>query len=318
MQSTVPNRRVATSLQITGELHPGYRLRRLRGRGSFGQVWEAETDTGKPVALKFLACAGDQAGMEVRSLQLIRDCAHPGLVRIDKVWSAPNCLVIAMELADGSLADLLDVYRVDLQTALPRDHVLPLLAQAAQALDFLNTCQHYVNGHWVSFQHCDVTPANLLVFGETVKLSDFGLTTALTSCEKTHQRAGTPAYAGPEVFQGRVSEQTDQYALAVCCCVLRGGRLPFPDSPATFDPRYVRPAPDLSMLDPDERLAISRALAPVPQDRWPSCGELVAQLARADTAEPLLGPWSERRRGPRHRQGAGVSCEVQPTMGNQR
>jgi serine/threonine protein kinase len=317
LQSTVPHRRAAAPLAITPELHPGYRLRRLRGRGSFGQVWEAETDAGEPVALKFLPCAGDQAGMEVRSLQLIRDRAHPGLVRTDKVWSAAGCLVVAMELADGSLADLLDVYRADLRTALPRDHVLPLLAQAAEALDFLNTCQHYVHDHWVTFQHCDVTPTNLLVFGDKIKLSDFGLTTALTTCEKKHQRAGTPAYAGQEVFQGRVSEHTDQYALAVCYCMLRGGRLPFPASPPTFDPRYVRPAPDLSMLDPEERPAVNRALAPVPQDRWPSCGELVARLARAGKPEPLLGPLTERRRAPRQRPGAVVSCEVLPTMGNQ-
>jgi serine/threonine protein kinase len=317
LQTTIPHRRAAAPLAITSQLHPGYHLRRLRGRGAFGQVWEAETDAGQPVALKFLPCAGDQAGMEVRSLQLLRDHVHPGLARIDKVWSAAGCLVVAMELADGSLADLLDVYRAELGTALPRDHLVPLLAQAAEALDFLNTRQHYVHDQWVTFQHCDVTPANLLVFGEAVKLSDFGLTTALTSHEKRHQRAGTPAYAGPEVFRGRVSEHTDQYALAVCYCLLRGGRLPYPDSPTTFEPGYVRGAPDLSMLDPDERPAVSRALAPVPQDRWPSCGELVARLARADTPEPLRGPRPERRRAPRHRPDGVVSCEVLPTMGNQ-
>ena len=69
MQSTHPQRRAAAPLLIRPELHPGYRLRRLRGRGNFGQVWEAETDTGEPVALKFLHCVGDQASLEVRSLQ---------------------------------------------------------------------------------------------------------------------------------------------------------------------------------------------------------------------------------------------------------
>jgi len=313
----MPHRRAASQLAITPELHPGYRLRRLRGRGTFGQVWEAETDAGEPVALKFLACVSNQAGMEVRSLQLIRDLSHPGLVRIGKVWSAAGCLVVAMELADGSLADLLQVYRADLGTALPRDHLLPLLVQAADALDFLNTCQHYLHNQWVTIQHCDVTPNNLLVFDKAVKLSDFGLTTAMTSNEKTHHRAGTPAFAGPEVFQGRVSERTDQYALAVCYCVLRGGRLPFPDTPANFEPGYIRPAPDLGMLDPEERPAVTRALAPAPQDRWPSCGELVARLARAGTPEAPMGQRPERRRAQRYRPGAGVSCYVLPTLGNQ-
>jgi len=316
LQSILRHRSPAAQLAITPELHPGYRLRRLRGRGTFGQVWEAETKAGDPVALKFLPCVGAQAGMEVRSLQLISNLSHPGLIRIDKVWSAAGCLVVAMELADGSLADLLEIYEADLGTALPRDHLLPLLAQAAEALDFLNTCQHYLHGQWVTIQHCDVTAGNLLVFGKAVKLTDFSLTTALTSREKTHHRAGTPAYAGPEVFQGRVSERTDQYALAVCYCALRGGRLPFPDTPATFEPGYIRPAPDLDMLEPEERPAVSRALSPVPQDRWPSCGELVAQLAKAGKLEPTTGQRAERRRAQRHRPDAVVSCEVLPTVGN--
>jgi serine/threonine protein kinase len=289
---------------VTPDLHPGYRLRRLRGKGGFGQVWEAETDAGEPVALKFLPCAGDLASLEVRSLQLIRGLSHPGLVRIDKVWSAAGCLVIAMELADGSLTDLLDVYRVELGTALPRDHLLPLLTQVANALDFLNTTQHYLNEQRVTLQHCDITPNNLLVFGETVKLSDFGLTTSLTSREKMHPRAGTPAYAGPEVFQGRVSEHTDQYALAVCYCVLRGGRQPFPDTPELFDPWYVRPDPELDMLDLEERPIITRALAPAPPDRWPSCGELLARLVQAGSPEPPASPRLDRRRPPRSRPDA--------------
>jgi serine/threonine protein kinase len=313
----MPIRRAAPSLAISPELHPGYRLRRLRGRGSFGQVWEAEDEAGSPVALKFLPYGGDQAVFELRSLQLVRELSHPGLVRLHKVWSAAGCLVIAMDLADGSLADLLDVCRTEVGTALPRDHALSFLAQAAAPLDFLNTRQHYLNGQWVTIQHCDVTLKNVLVFGEDVKLSDFGLTTALTSCEKAHHRAGTPAYMGPEVFQGRVSDRTDQYALAVCYCMLRGGRLPFPDTPTALEPGYVRPAPDLSMLDPEERPAVARALAPVPQDRWPSCGELVAWLAKAGMPEPRMAARSERRRARRYHANAVVACQVLPTLGNQ-
>jgi serine/threonine protein kinase, bacterial len=316
MESTTFEPRAAQSLVISPQLHPGYHLRRLRGRGSFGQVWEGEDAAGGPVALKFLPFGGNQAVQELRSLQLVRDLSHRGLIRMHKVWSTAGCLVVAMDLADGSLADLLDVYQAEVGAALPRDHVLPLLVQAAEALDFLNNRQHFLNGQWVTVQHCDVTPRNVLVFGNVVKLSDFGLTTALTSREKAHHRAGTPAYAGPEVFQGRVSDRTDQYALAVCYCVLRSGFLPFPHTPASFEPGYIRPAPDLDMLEPAERPAVARALARVPQDRWPSCGELVAELARAGTPPPAR-PWTERRQAPRHRPDAVVKCEVLQTLGNQ-
>jgi serine/threonine protein kinase len=306
-------------LTITPDLHPGYRRLRLRGRGAFGEVWEAVTDAGRPVALKFLPVSrGQSATHELRSIQLVRQLAHPHLTHIDRVWGAGAFLVVAMELADGSLADLLNVYRSDLGTAMPPGHLLPLLAQAAAGLDFLNNCQHYLHGQWVSVQHCDVKPPNLLVFGQTVKLTDFSLTTALAHGQKTHDRVGTPDYAAPEVFQGRLSDRTDQYALAVTYCLLRGGRLPFPDTPAGLAAGYVRPPPDLSMLPPAERPAIARALAPVPPDRWPSCGELIRRLEAATNAPPAGAPAdrSERRQTPRFPPGRGIACAVQPTLGN--
>jgi serine/threonine protein kinase len=304
------------------DLHPGYTLRRLRGRGGFGEVWEAEAEGGRLVALKFLPCPkGQGAPQELRSIQMVCDLLHPHLTRVEKVWCAPGYLVVAMELADGSLADLLEVYRAELGTPLPPDHLCPLLAQAARALDFLNTQQHLLNEQWVTVQHCDVTPPNLLLFGQQVKLSDFGLTTALGFREKAHFRAGTPAYAAPEVFQGRVSDRTDQYALAVCYCLLRGGRLPFPDAPPDFQPGYVRPAPDLTMLPEAERPAVARALAPVPPERWRSCGELIGELARVTTPSASPKPAgggnpADRRREPRYAPGAGISCAVLPTLGN--
>jgi serine/threonine protein kinase len=268
--------------------------------------------------LKFLPCARGQGPVqELRSLQMIRQLHHPQLTRIDRVWCAPGCLVVAMELADGSLADLLDVYRADLGTALPADHLCPLLTQAAAALDFLNGRQHFLGEQWVTVQHCDVTPANLLLFGKAVKLTDFGLTTTLTTAQKGHHRAGTPDYAAPEVFQGRVSERTDQYALAVCYCVLRGGRLPFADTPPSFVPGYVRPAPDLSMLSPEEGQVVARALSPLPQDRWSSCGEMMARLEELARPEPDgERERVERRRAERYRPEAGLRCQVLPTLGN--
>ncbi len=42
------------------------------------------------------------------------------------------------------------------------------------------------------------------------------------------------AYAAPEVFRGQRSRWTDQYALAVSYCEVRGGRLPFANAPRPF------------------------------------------------------------------------------------
>src|SRR5260221_6651219 len=94
---------------LSEELHPGYQLVRLRGVGGCGEVWEAEKEYGRRVALKFLRCSGARGGaaMELRSLQIVQGLRHGHLVEIDRVWCAEAFLIIAMELADGSLTDLL-------------------------------------------------------------------------------------------------------------------------------------------------------------------------------------------------------------------
>jgi serine/threonine protein kinase, bacterial len=306
-------------MNLNKDLHPGYRLRRLRGVGGYGEVWEAENVDGSAVALKFTYCTrGQGAAHELRSIQLIKEFSHPNLVRIDKVWCAGDYLVIAMELADGSLGDLLDVYREDVGAAFPAHHLLPLLSQVAAALDFLNNRQHVMGGQRFTIQHCDVTPRNMLLFGSTVKLSDFGLTTTLATDKKLHYRAGTPDFAAPEVFQGQVTHRTDQYALAVCYCFLHGGRLPFADTPPNFQVEYIRPAPDLSMLEPNEGRVISRALATLPHERWPSCQELIAELQKATCLPAAANPAfrGESRREPRHEPERRVDCQVLATLGN--
>jgi hypothetical protein len=159
----------------------------------------------------------------------------------------------------------------------------------------------------------------MLLFGDRVKLTDFGLTTTLAARQKLHRRAGTPAYAAPEVFQGMVSDRTDQYALAACYCLLRGGCLPFPDTPPSFRADYTRPAPDLGMLAPAEWPAVARALAHAPHDRWPSCAELIAELQRV-TSPPPAGGYAGRpdsRREPRYRPEQRVACQILATLGNQ-
>jgi serine/threonine protein kinase len=93
-----------------------------------------------------------------------------------------------------------------------------------------------------------------------------------------HQRAGTTAYAAPEVFKGRLTDKTDQYSLAVTYCELRTGRLPFANVPAAFDKAYVPPPPDLDALTTSEQPIVARALSSTPQNRWESCAELMSRL----------------------------------------
>ncbi len=272
---------MAVKLAKGVEAVPGYRLSKFLGHGGWGEVWQAFQADGRAVALKFLPCDSHQAAsQEIRALQAIRQLKHPNLIRIEQIWSVSSYLVIAMELADGSLLDLLDIYYGEINQPIPADHVCFFLAQAAEVLDFLNTRQHQLGGQCVAVRHCDVKPSNLLVKDKQVKLADFGLTVQTMSSMWYHRRVGTLQYTAPEVLQGLLSDRTDQYSLAVTYCQLRSGRLPFAETPSKSGRNYVRPAPDLSMLSPLERPILARALDAVPQNRWGSCTEMIDRLSR--------------------------------------
>jgi serine/threonine protein kinase len=268
------------------------------GRGSYGEVWEARI-AGRQIALKFMRCKNSiAAAKEIRSTEAVRKLWHPNLIHVDAVFLQSGYVVIAMELADGSLMDLLDLYVAERGTAIDPELVCDYLAQAADAIDFLNSFRHTHEGRTVGFQHCDVKPSNLLLIGGSVKLADFGLSAPLTSTLEPHGRAGTLAFAAPEVYRGQLSDRTDQYALAVTYCILRGGRLPFADTPSRFTPTYSRGQPDLSMLSPLERPIIGKALSVSPIGRWPSCRILMDQLG------DLLGPARLKRGSGTHASAA--------------
>jgi serine/threonine protein kinase, bacterial len=261
---------------------PDYCLLAPIGKGGWGEVWKARDSRGNFVALKFIPCDSRlSAAHEVRALQTIKHLSHRGITRIDQVWCWSGYIVIAMELAEGSMLDLLDQYCTDYGTCIIPEHLCQFLTQAAEAVDFLNERQHLVDGQRFAVRHCDIKPSNLLVFEEQIKLADFSLAVMVAGPMLHQVRVGTLAYAAPEIFRGFLSDRSDLYALAVSYIELRTGKLPFIDTPHAFSRTYVRPEPDLSMLSPPERPILHRALAPVPQDRWRNCREMMERLAKA-------------------------------------
>ena len=266
-------------LRAGGEPLPGYRLIRRLGTGGFGQVWLADAPGDFPVALKFLPLA--RGGRVERSaLDLIKRLRHPNLLVLFGTWERDDWLVIGMEFViDGSLADRLAQARKAGFPGLPRNDLRRYMAEAADVLDYLNKPRHFLDGpRPVGLQHGDVKPHNLLRHGRTVKLADFGLVRVLGAVSPG--LGLTPAYAAPEVFAGRPTRWSDQYALAVAYCELRGGRRPIEPPPAAGPFAYPEADADLSMLPDAERPVVARALAKNPPDRWPSCRQFVRELIR--------------------------------------
>jgi serine/threonine protein kinase len=301
------------------EPFPGYRLLRLRGRGGFATVWEASSPSGELVALKFMSSGnGTSAVRELRSLQGIQRLSHPNLLRIRDVWSVPGNIVIAMDLADASLLDLFLLYAEEFQTPVDPTKLCLYLYKTAQALDFLNSRRHTFEGRTVGFQHGDIKPNNILLLGDEPKLADYGLATPMNGPNTPCSRAGTMEYAAPEVFQGMLTDTSDQFSLGVTYYLLRTGAFPFPPPPRVPGRSFTRPAPELAYLSAEEQPILSRALSPVPQNRYPNCVEFMNQILKALKLElvqdPIIGlmvrPASKSLSS---RSGSSRSLRVEPT-----
>lgn len=245
-------------------------------------MWEAEATAGPPVALKFMPTSNTgTTARELRSIQSLQSLEHPYMVRTHGVWSIPGYLVVNMELAEGTLLDLMHLFRDDLGQDVDPATLCLYVWQVAEALDFLNVRRHLRDGRRVGFQHGDVKPSNILLFGDTAKLTDYGLATPTTGSSVPCSRQGTREYAAPEVFLGTLTDWSDQFSLAVTYYAVRTGTLPFP--PPSKDTMWssARPLPDLRGVTEPERPPLLRALSAVPQNRFPTCCTFMTAMLQA-------------------------------------
>jgi serine/threonine protein kinase len=258
----------------------GYRLLQPLGRGGFGEVWKCEAPGGLLKAIKFVPGglhALDQnapADEELRAIQRVKAIRHPFILSMERVEVVSGELVIVLELADRSLADLLQAEQSAGRPGIARDRLLAYLREAAEALDLMNV--RY------KLQHLDIKPQNLFLLSDHVKVGDFGLVNSLSAggpCNGLSLGAITPLYASPEVFQGTISPHSDQYSLAIVFQELLTGTLPFKGKNARqLLMQHSQAEPDLQPLPAGDREVIARALAKSPSDRFPSCAELVEAL----------------------------------------
>jgi serine/threonine protein kinase len=251
---------------------PEYELVELLGQGGYGEVWKALGPGDVLVALKFIRLDARAGEIELRSLGVMKNIHHPHLTGIAGIWQREGLLIIAMELGEGTLMDLLLRSRREGQPGIPADQLCEYMREAAKGIDYLSTLQ---------IVHRDIKPQNMLLVGGGVKVADFGLAKLLEQALVSTSGAMTPSYAAPEFFRGEANSQSDQYALAVSYCQLRGGRLPFAGSVAELMAGHLMKPPDLSMLPEPERPIVARALAKDSSERWPDCRSFVRALEQA-------------------------------------
>jgi serine/threonine protein kinase len=297
----------------------GYKRIKRLGSGGFGEVWRAEAPGGVEVAVKiiFRPLSHAEAQRELQALELIKRLRHPFLLQTHAYWSMEDRLLIAMELADGSLRDRLKECQRAGERAIPVRELAIYFRESAEALDYL---------HGQNVLHRDIKPDNILLLKRHAKLADFGLARLLQNQRSIQASSvGTPAYMAPEVWRGRVGERSDQYSLAVTYAELRLGE-PLFDTRDMFElmMNHLKQTPALDTLPRTERDVLLRALAKEPAQRYESCLTFVDALAQtlsegsAGTIPDVPAPPDRRTipRGQANKGSATVAPGQPPVVGD--
>ena len=255
---------------------PGYVVKELLGTGGYGEVWKCHAPGGLYKAVKIISSNSNSkhASSELRSLNRIKEVRHPFLLSIERIEVIGGTAVIVTELADQSLKRQFQKYRAKGQTGVPRDELLGYLRDAADALDYI-----YDN---FSLQHLDIKPENLLIVGDRAKVADFGMIKNLYDRSNATIEGLTPAYAPPELFEGKPNRNSDQYSLAVVYYEMLTGSLPFDGTTASqLAAQHLHTAPVLLALPKGDQPVIARALSKDPGQRFASCRALIESLVEA-------------------------------------
>jgi hypothetical protein len=158
-------------------------------QGTMADVYRAQRDGGREVALKLLREPASQARREA---DVVVGLHHPGIVRTYEVLEYDDQLCLVQEWVDGSTLDT-----VLARGSLGVDETIRLGRALASAL---------VYAHSRGVLHRDIKPSNVLVSrGGDYLLADFGAVGLLdTASGRTQagQIAGTPLYMSPEQAVG--------------------------------------------------------------------------------------------------------------------
>ena len=288
--------------QIQEGLSGSYALERELGRGGMATVFLArDLKHDRPVALKVLhpelsASMGPERFQ--REIRLAARLQHPHILTVldsgtvGQAGSGAERLWFTMPFVEGeSLRE-----RIRRERQLPVEDAVRIAREAAQALQY---------AHEQGIIHRDIKPENLLLTrdGNTL-VADFGIARALGAAgddrlTETGLAVGTPAYMSPEQAAGDkgLDARTDVYSLAAVLYEMLAGQPPYvgATTQALMVKRLTEPPPSIRAVRPNVSegmdLAIRKALAPVPADRFGSAAELARALApTATTAAATAAP----------------------------
>jgi eukaryotic-like serine/threonine-protein kinase len=280
-----------------------YRIEREIGAGGMATVYLAhDLRHDRKVAVKVLRpelAAVLGAERFLAEIRITAGLDHPHILTLIDSGEAGGLLYYVLPFIRGE--SLRDKLARDQQLGM--DEALAITRQIAGALD---------HAHRQGVIHRDIKPENILLHEGEAMLADFGIALAVKEAggnrlTETGLSLGTPQYMSPEQATGdrQLTPRSDVYSLAAVCYEMLAGEPPVtgPNAQAmvaklmTERPVSLRVVRDTvpEALD----LAVQKALAKAPADRFASAGEFIRALETARAAPELSAGPGAKRASPR-------------------
>jgi serine/threonine-protein kinase len=247
----------ASTFELGSVVAGRYELRAVLGTGGMGAVYRAwDQELEEEIALKVLNVYGPSAKDALvrfrREVKLARRVTHPNVARTYDLGVFSNVRFLTMELIAG------ESLRARSTRPLSLPEALRITTEIARGLSV---------AHAAGVVHCDLKPENVMLEGQRVVITDFGIARGAwvsDSLKTSGGINGTPAYMAPEQVECQeLDGRADIYALSVMLFELVSGALPFDEeSPiAVAAARLTRDAPDVRAVNPNVPANVASLIA---------------------------------------------------------
>lgn len=269
------------SKQIIGAvLVDRYRIQSKLGSGGMSTVYLAvDLTLDRPVAVKLLhreiSSTDHQLERFRKEAKAAARLSNPNLVPVIDAGEQNGRPFIVFEYVEGQTLKEMIVAT----GPLPVDQAVAYTIEIARGLQ---------TAHESRLVHRDVKPQNILVDREgRARVTDFGIARSLEEdgLTDTGEVVGTTDYVSPEQASGEpADERSDIYALGIVLYELLTGEVPFrAESQVAVAMKHVsEEIPDVARERPGVPTTVAavvdRATAKQRDDRYPSIGEMIADL----------------------------------------
>ena len=271
-----------------------YQLLRKIAAGGMAELYLAKVtrDHGfeKQVAIKkilpHLSDEGNLVKAFIDEAKLAALLQHENIIQIYDFGSIDGEYFIAMEYLFGKdLRKLLHKVKKN-KSPLDLESALYIVSRICAGLDYSHKLKD-LQGKPLNIIHRDINPQNIfLTYEGQVKIIDFGIAKAASHNSTTHEGLikGKVAYMSPEQAMGHtIDHRSDIFSTGIILYELLAGRRMFEGETMHIysQVRKARYEP-LNTLRPDlpAKLltVVDRALAKNPDDRYQTCGQMLADL----------------------------------------